>query len=323
MNAEIFSEWIHRQGYQVTRTQSSYWYTAGPRVLQAFPYHWIIQPSPSELKDLMWKKGVISLRYSAPLDSPVGMVSYHVVLTKPYHLEMLRPQARNGVRKGLTRFNIEPVPLERLAEEGWNLQRDTLERQERVGSMDRAKWQKLCRAGVGLPGIEAWAAIAHGQMAGAVLIIRVEDTICVPFAMSHRDYLREHVNNALFYSICSQMLEREGINGMFFCLHSLDAPESVDEFKFRMSLIAKPVRQVVDFHPVVAPLINPLTQSLAERLARRYPDRYFLTKAAGMLRFYLRGKRPIVKQEWPECLSALRSEMTDYQHYRREMGQVK
>ena len=37
MNSETFAEWLRRQGHRVYRTASSYWYEAGPRVLQAFP----------------------------------------------------------------------------------------------------------------------------------------------------------------------------------------------------------------------------------------------------------------------------------------------
>ena len=49
MNAEIFAEWLRRQGHSVVRTTSSYWYDKSSRVYQAFPYHWIIQPTEEEL----------------------------------------------------------------------------------------------------------------------------------------------------------------------------------------------------------------------------------------------------------------------------------
>ncbi len=62
MNAENFATWLRRQGYHVYRSASSYWYDAGPRVLQAFPYHWLITPTQRELDALMWKHGAIALR---------------------------------------------------------------------------------------------------------------------------------------------------------------------------------------------------------------------------------------------------------------------
>ncbi len=72
MNADIFAEWLRRQGYKVHRTKSSYWYNAGPMVLQAFPYHWLINPDREELNALMLKNPVVALRYSSPFDTPGG-----------------------------------------------------------------------------------------------------------------------------------------------------------------------------------------------------------------------------------------------------------
>src|SRR5512140_2083084 len=100
MNAEIFAEWMRRQGHRIYHTDSSYWYDAGPRVLQAFPYHRLISPDKRETHDLMIKHGIVALRYSAPLTFPKGVVSYHIVLRMPYELALLKSQTRNGIRRG-------------------------------------------------------------------------------------------------------------------------------------------------------------------------------------------------------------------------------
>jgi glycosyltransferase involved in cell wall biosynthesis len=79
MNADTFAEWFRRQGYRVVRTPSSYWYEAGARAYQAFPYHRLIEPSEQELRGLLLKSNGAALRYSAPVTSARGKVSYHVV----------------------------------------------------------------------------------------------------------------------------------------------------------------------------------------------------------------------------------------------------
>jgi hypothetical protein len=309
VNPEIFAEWMRRQGHHVVRTTSSYWYDAGPRVFQAFPYDWLIQPATSELRKLMIGHGVVALRYSTPLEVPSGTVSYHVVLTEPYGLQTLRAQARNGVRRGLECCNIVGLSFERLAEEGWNLQQDTLDRQGRIGSMTRSEWQRICRAADGLPGFEAWGAIIDGELAASVLIARINDTYDVPYALSHRKFLSKHVNNALFYTVSRELLSRPGVQEIFFCLHSLDAPESVDEFKFRMGLQAKPVRQRIVFHPLLAPFAKEGAHSIIARLLVQHPGSRVLAKAEGMLRFYLQEKSPAEAQNWPECLSSRKQEL--------------
>ena len=308
MNAKTFAKWMSLQGRKVIRTKSSYWYNAGPRVFQAFPLHWLIQPSKGELNQMMILHNVAALRYSVPFDAAEGMASYHAVLSTPYNLEMLRHQARNGVRKGLKYFQIEQISFSRLADEGWKLQEDTLDRQGRLSSMSQSDWQRICQAADGLPGFEAWGATMNGELAASVLTSRIDNIWYIPYAQSSRNYLNKHVNNALFYSVSCDLLSRNGITGLFFCLHSLDAPPSVDDFKWRMSIIAKPVRQQVEFHPFLHPFANQSSHSLLLRLLQRYPGSHVLSKAEGMLRFHLEGKKSLNEQEWPECLCEYRPE---------------
>ncbi len=304
MNAEIFATWLHRQGHHIYHTRSSYWYDAGPRVLQAFPYHWLIKPEPKELRSLILKHNILALRYSTPLEAGEGMISYHVVLDDlDYSLEKLRPQARNGIRRGLEKCNVERISFQQLADEGWHLQQDTLDRQNRLNSMRRAEWESICLSAENLPGFEAWGAIADGVLAASILVCRIDDKVYVPFAQSLRDYLPLHVNNALFYNASRDILSHPGITGIFFSLHSLDAPESVNEFKFRMGHCAKPVRQCVLLHPLLAPFANQMAYQAIVKRVQKYPQDSFTAKVEGMLRFYRQGKQSLPAQEWPQCLA--------------------
>ena len=302
MNAETFAEWMRRQGHQVYRTASSYWYSAGPRVLQAFPYHWTITPSQNEISELMQANGIVALRYSAPLNFHAGKASYHVVLHKPYHMDMLKAQTRNGIKRGLSHFQVEQIPFERLATEGWILQQDTLERQNRSRSMKQEEWERLCRAADGLSGFEAWAGIENGELAGALIICRIDDVFNVPYSVCHSRFLCNHINNAVFYAASCNMLEREGVNGIFYTVQSLDAPANVDEFKFRMGFKPKAVRQCVDFHPYLNPLATPTAHAWTQKLLQRDPSNPLLAKAEGMLRFHVEGNHILAEQPWPECL---------------------
>ena len=105
------------------------------------------------------------------------------------------------------------------------------------------------------------------------------------------------------------MLAREGVSGIFFTLHSLDAPESVDEFKFRMSFTAIPVRQRVVFHPLLQPFVSSRTHNGVVRLLQRWPDSPFLAKAEGMMRFYLAGREPLDAQPWPQCVAGQKAQL--------------
>jgi hypothetical protein len=309
MNAEIFAEWLTRQGYRVLHTPSSYWYEAGSRVYQAFPYHWLIEPSEQELRRVLVRNNAIALRYSAPVTSPRGKVSYHVVCQDPtYDLPSLSRQARQNVRRGLEYAHVEPIPLSRLATEGWKLRRDTLERQGRIGAETEEWWQRLFTSAEDLSGFEAWGAIHDGELVASFLAFTCDHHYYLLHEQSASAHLEHRINNAIFFTVTQAAFKRSGISEVFLCLHSLDAPESVDQFKFRMGFTAKPVRQRVVFHPLLAPFFNGLTHTAVKQMLARNPQNSFLAKAEGMVRFYLEGKRPPHKQDWPECLAEIKNE---------------
>jgi len=90
----------------------------------------------------------------------------------------------------------------------------------------------------------------------------------------------------------------------------------VDEFKFRMSLTPKPVRQQVVFNPLLTPVCNSTGHAILGRLLHRYPNSVMLAKAEGMLRFSLEGKRPLNEQDWPACLTHREMESLEAQNQR-------
>lgn len=304
MTTEILAEWLRRQGHTVVKTQSSYWADFGPRVFQAFPYHWVISPDEKELRQLILEQKALALRYSTPYNSPLGSLSYHVVLENTqYILENLPKKARHDVKRGLSLASIERISLSRLASDGWNLRRDTLIRQGRQGAEKEMDWQKLCLSAEGLNGFEAWGAIINGRLAAALLAFLCDGYFYILYHQSLTEYLAFGVNNALTYAVTSNVVNRpDNRVRMFYGLHSLDAPPSVDEFKFRMGYTAKPVRQRVVFHPWVRPFMNPASHALLRAGLRLKPGHPTLSKAEGMLRFYLQGRLPLAQQSLPPPL---------------------
>jgi len=305
MNVETFSSWLQKQGYKVIQTPSSFWYQISLSIYQAFPYHQQIQPSESELMQLFSDTRAIGLRFSAPLKYGSGCISYHVVCNeKSYLLENLPKKARYDVRKGLKKSSIEQITFSRMANEGWELRLETLERQGRMDAESRTWWQDLCSCTSGLPGFEAWGAIDKNtkKLVASLIAFTCDDCFDILFQQSRTQHLSNGINNALTYVVTNQAVERPDIAYIFYGLHSLDAPGTVDKFKFRMGYDAKPVRQRVVFNPFIQPLINPVSLT-AFRLGNKIlPGISNLSKAEGMIQFYLQGNQPITSQVWPEAL---------------------
>jgi hypothetical protein len=303
MNAEVFAEWLRRQGHDVIQTASSYWYDVAPRVYQAFPYHWVVNPPESELADVLRERGGIALRYSTDLERPSGRMSYHVVYDKSsYSLASLPKKARHDVSHGLRYATYQPIPMSDLASEGWKLRSETLVRQGRAKAETWEFWQRLCQCAEGLGGFEAWGAIHEGELVAALLAHTCEGTVSILYQQSRTGHLRHGVNNALTYSFTQTVLQRPDARNLFYGLHSLDAPSGVDGFKFRMRYLAKPVRQRVVFSPVVRPFINRLSHGLLKACRNAWPSNSTIAKAEGMVRFHLEGRRPLSEQVWPDGL---------------------
>jgi hypothetical protein len=301
---EIFAEWFRQQGNRVVRTASSYWVQNGPRVFQAFPYHWIIRPEEEELTQLLRQHRAAALRYSTPWDMPRGMASYHTFFDHGhYGFENLGHRTRKNVRRGLRHCTVEPVRLELIANDGWELQVDTLNRQGRHFKLDRRSWQRLCQAAGDLPGFTGFGAFVDGRLAASLITLQVEDCAYILYQQCLRQFLPQNVNNALSFTVTQALLATPGVRSILYGLHSLDAPSSVDEFKFRMGYTAKPVRQRVVFHPALRPFANPASHALLQQACRLRPGDPVLAKTEGMLRFYLQGLRPLDQQDLPLALN--------------------
>ena len=229
--------------------------------------------------------------------------SYHAVYEgNDYNIERVGKWARKNVRRGLKNCSVEPVPFERIAEEGWELQLSTLKRQLRRVNLAHEQGKRRILAARDLPGFEAWGPLIEGKLAASVLTFRMDEVFYLLYQQCHADYLSAHVNNALSFAVNETMLSRAGVRGGFYCVESLNAPESMDEFKFRMGYRAKPVRQRVVFNPLLSPAINTATHRVLKSLQRRFPENDNLSKAEGLVRFFLEGKKPIERQARPAAL---------------------
>jgi hypothetical protein len=89
-------------------------------------------------------------------------------------------------------------------------------------------------------------------------------------------------------------------------MRSLDAPPSVDEFKFRMGYEAKPVCQRTAFARCLSPFVNSFSHGLLKAAHSLAPEHRWLSKAEGMFRLALNKNRAdtklIARQPKPESV---------------------
>ncbi|UCE40559.1 MAG: hypothetical protein JSV17_14050 [Candidatus Aminicenantes bacterium] len=310
-------EWLRQQGHRLIFSPSSCWYDAAPGAFQAFPYHKTITPTEKELRQIFREGRVVALRYSAPIAASCGKISYHVVCSDShYGLDQVSRQTRQNIRKGINYAAIEPITFSRLAREGWALRAETLARQGRLTSENEAWWKKLCLSAERLPGFEAWGALHKGILVASLIVYLAGDCYLMLYQQSLTSHLKFGINNALGFVFTQKALAKPGIRRLFYGFQSLDAPDKVDEFKFRMGYKAVPVRQRVLFHPALNPVVRPVTLATLKYIGGKILRSPKWLKVAGMMHFCLEGSRPLSQQDWPECLLEKRREWFGSQHER-------
>jgi hypothetical protein len=306
MDTEIFAEWLRRQGIRVVRSKSSYWYKVGPRIYQAFPFHWVINPKEEELLNVIKQSKALGLRYSTSLDNPIGKISYHIVWDdSSYDLALLPWKVRHDILKGLEYASVQRIEMDRLETEGWLLRQETITRQGRVKAESERWWRGLCNSAKDLPGFEAWGAIHDNKLVSSILAFTFDDCYTFLYMQSATAHLKYGINNAILYHATTEALKQKGIKQVFVGYQSLDAPESVDRFKLRMRYKVKPVRQRVVFHPGLRLFFNSASHAALRSLVRIDPGNSIFSKTEGMLRFYLQGRLPLIEQSLPEALKGV------------------
>lgn len=289
MRSEPFLEFLARQGHRIIETESCYWYKAEPRFFFYFPYHKLIMPGEDELKRLLWGKPNIGVRYFTPMNLR-GKESFMIVCDeKNYDFTSLDPHsARRETRKGLENVEIRQMEFKELATLGSSLVHDTLNRQGRAHlRQEEKKWRLYCLSAQGLEGFEAWGAFAGNNLAAFMLTYQMEDHFTILQQGSATIYLPLYPNNALVYYVTKLKLASPDVNAVYYGPQSLDAPESLDKFKFRMGFQKKPMKQVIVFNPVIKPFIGGFTHKCIKLLSMSMPKSDVFRKIEGTLRFYL------------------------------------
>ena len=289
MEPEVFSEFLMRQGHHVVKTESCYWYDAQPGFYFYFPYHRLINPGQDELDRIFWGQRSIGVRFFAPMDC-VGKESYSIMCSdKHYDITSVDAKyARRQTRRGLESFEIRTLPFRDLATLGNPLNHDTLARQERdPGAWNEQKWREYCEAADGLEGFEAWGAFSDKSLASFMVTFQMEDVFTILHHSSATEYLRFYPNNALVYFVTQLKLSQPDVHAVSYGPQSLDAPESLDTFKFRMGFQKMPMKQAIVFNPLIRPFICGPFHKAVQLAAQARPKSDTFRKLEGVLRFYL------------------------------------
>jgi hypothetical protein len=278
---------------RLLKTKSTHWVSESGGVFQAFPYHRLVFIDDAEREEVFSGKFAVALRYSAEVSGASEANSYHILFDQPkYGMEDLGHRTRKNVKRGLRSCSVDVLTLETLIAEGWEVRADTLRRQGRNSHHTRETWRNRYRQALDLPGFRAWSARVDGKLAAFLVTFQMDRCCYILDQFCKREYLALNVNNALTFTVTEQQVASGDFSTIFYGMQSLDAPESVSDFKFHMGYRARPVRQSIVFNPHFAPLVNRVSYAAVRGLARLMTGNRTLSKAEGMMRFYLSAQMP-------------------------------
>ena len=286
MQPEALSELFIRQGYRIFKSESCYWYNVQPGFYFNIPYHRLISPSKEELNRILRGIPCIAIRYFTPIDC-VGKSSYMIVCSdKNYDITSVDAKyARRQTRRGLENFQIRQIDFKELVNHN-SINIDTLIRQGRMRRIwTEKRWKLYCLSADGLSGLEAWGAFYENNLSAFIVAYQMDDYFEILHHSSATKYLQLYPNNALVYFLTKLKLTSKEVNHVSYGPESLDAPESLETFKFRMGFQKLPMKQVIVFHPFIRPFIKGSTLSLIQRISRTRPEDFW-RKLEGILRFY-------------------------------------
>jgi hypothetical protein len=307
MTDRDFAEWYLRQGFNVISSDSSNWVEMAPRFFQAIPFHKTILPSEAEIAELIKREQLVGLRYSAPLEADWGKLSYFVTMRdKGYAYHKCHEKARRAAQKGNKLCTFRKLTIDELQRDGWDLRLDTLKRQGRVSAENQVWWERMCGSARGFQGIESMGGFIEGELAAAVLAVQVSDWYLILYHQSKSQYMSTGINNALTYHVTQEAMSRQEITGIYYGQQSLDAPFSVDEFKIRMGYDITPIKQCIALSPYLRGIPVSVPLMVMNYLMKVGVSSPMIEKCRGVLSFYVDGKKPIVKQHVPDCLSDFR-----------------
>lgn len=291
MDGTAYVRFLEAIGHRVVSTPTASWYDASRYFYLSAPSHREYEPREEELRSVLRHFPCLGVRYAAPLQAR-GKLSYQIVCdNRQYGLESLSANVRSKVRRGLKRCTVAPVPFDVIATAGRQAHQDTLARQRRESGLDGPRWDRFWSAAAHTDGFEGWGAWNDDRLAAFLVSVTFEDSVEFLLARSCSEELGAYPNNALIYQVTEEMLSRRGVREITFGLESLEPVGPLDQFKFGMGYRAKPLRQRIVFHPILAALLR---QAPVRALVRRWTERQsneavFWRKAAGLLRFAEEG----------------------------------
>jgi hypothetical protein len=292
MQAYELAQFFKAIGNRVIQTESCYWYNPKPFLFKSLPIHRFVEPSPTELAQVMIKGPAFALRYPKTPDKPGPRGGMYVCSNRDYDFPALSQNVRSRTRRGLARCRIEQIDFDYLAQHGHALTTETTFRQMGTApSATEEEWKRFCANASSSKDFEAWGAFVEDRLATFIVAMLVEDCYYIHLQKSASDLLKYYPNNALLFTVMKTKLASPEVGYISHGPKALAVGKGLDYFKTSMGFELQPYTDHVVFNPLAKPFLMWKGDAVVHRLVQRYPDSLFWQRASRALRV-ARGEDP-------------------------------
>ncbi|MCK5275053.1 MAG: hypothetical protein KAR37_10435 [Alphaproteobacteria bacterium] len=247
--------WANR-GRRVLKRFGVYWYQVEGHFLQSLPYQRTVDPPSGALDDFLRAERATGARF--PSDNRPGMPGgAYVFSDASYDIKSVHPKVRARVRRGLENFDFGPIESAMLLEQGLQLNRDTMQRQERFDPEfgEPARWRNLVKAIEASPGVTVYGAYAKDRLAAYMVTCLDDGWLQILHQMSSLAELPLHANHGLTFSITQQVCKSPDTEAVCYGLVPAQTNDGLHEYKLRMGYRVAEHNNIIHLHPLLSPLL--------------------------------------------------------------------
>ncbi|MGB2998436.1 MAG: hypothetical protein WBC59_07335 [Phycisphaerae bacterium] len=255
-----------------------------------------------EIRQALGLHGVRVVSYLLESDDAHPATCFHYVCKDPeYDVEHLSSHARRDIRRGLRRFTARLCTWDELAEKGYDVHVETVQRHGYTapppGGIRRYADKRH-----GTPFFDIWGAWEGDELVAWLSAIKVDNWAVINLCNSRTAALKNCPNNAILYLATRRLLVDEKRDFVSYGLSSVQVSEShlgLHKYKVRMGYEALPVHRVFVPRRLLRPLLKGRAASwMWDRMERLFPRSSKVRKVAGVSRLISgRQKSPLA---WAE-----------------------
>lgn len=248
MNIEHVVRVFRNCGYIINQINGFYFLERG-WINYSFPQLIDIPVNNNLIKSLRWKYPLTVIKTKAQIKN-----TYEFLLdTNDYSIGKFSQKKRNDIRRSLRDCTFKKPPLEDLVKYGLEMNRQTMERQERNDKyLTRYKlWQKYITTFYNEENIFILGAYIADKIVGYITVCKITGSYYIIDPFYDKKASASSPMHGLIFALVNQLIERDGSIKMYYGVDSFVPLPALSKYKQSMLFKRVPATRVYVVNPIL------------------------------------------------------------------------